>query len=103
MKPSEKLKLHYKEIVALQQQLLLHDLALFGSVARGEDTNESDVDFLVLPDPNNVFSLYIFTAKAKAILDCSVNVLSLSEKEDLTLPIYKNALKDRIELKAFSN
>ena len=41
--------LHEKrdEILALAAQHKAHNVRVFGSVARGEDTGESDVDFLV--------------------------------------------------------
>lgn len=102
MRASEKLKLHYKEIMALKTKHKLQDLAIFGSVARGEDTEKSDVDFIVIPDPENIYSLYDFCADVEEVLGFKCNVLSTQEGEDLTSPVYVNALRDRAEIIEFS-
>lgn len=48
------------EIVANREEILriaakcgLKDIKIFGSVARGEETEDSDVDFLVTSDPDS--------------------------------------------------
>lgn len=102
MRASEKLKLHYEEIMALKTKHKLQDLAIFGSVARGEDTEKSDVDFIVIPDPENVFSIYNFLFDANKVLGFKCNVLSIQEGENLTSPVYVNALRDRVEMIEFS-
>lgn len=52
MKPSEVLNTHREEI----RQLILNNKGayprIFGSVARGEDTEDSDLDILIEPTPN---------------------------------------------------
>lgn len=48
MKPSEILTLHRDEILAcFARHPKLSNLRVFGSVARGEDTENSDIDFLI--------------------------------------------------------
>lgn len=52
MRPSETLALHRQEIRKIFAQYpQLINLRVFGSVARGEDSPESDIDFLVTPLP----------------------------------------------------
>lgn len=40
-----------EELLRLGRKHRLHDLRVFGSVARGDATERSDVDLLVTPDP----------------------------------------------------
>ena len=52
MKPSEQLDLHRATLrVLFKQHKKLSDLRVFGSVATGTDTEQSDIDFLVRADP----------------------------------------------------
>lgn len=52
MKPSELLKIHRNEILfRFAKRKKLSNLRVFGSVARGEDTENSDIDFLVSTSP----------------------------------------------------
>lgn len=102
MRASEKLKLHYEEIMTLKEKHNLKDLAIFGSVARGEDTESSDVDFIIVPDPNNVYSLYNFAADAGKVLGFACNVLDFSDEGNKRLDIYNNAVNDRAEMITFS-
>jgi predicted nucleotidyltransferase len=53
MRPSQILKKHQVEILKIMHRYpMLSNLRVVGSVARGEDTEESDSDFLVDPDPD---------------------------------------------------
>lgn len=48
MKPSELLEKHRKEVFEiLKRYPMISNVRLVGSVARGDDTEESDIDFLV--------------------------------------------------------
>lgn len=49
MKPSEALKLHREDIRRVVEQCDARNPRIFGSVAHGEDTEESDLDILVDP------------------------------------------------------
>ena len=53
------------------------DLAVFGSVARGEARDDSDVDLLVQAPPGTTLSrLSAFEETLEAILGCSVDLVS---------------------------
>ncbi|CAK7022969.1 MAG: hypothetical protein DELT_02488 [Desulfovibrio sp.] len=52
MLPSELLHMHRKEVLEiLARYPMISNMRIVGSVARGEDTEESDIDFLVDTDP----------------------------------------------------
>ena len=49
MKPSDKLKTKKKEVIKLAKSYEdkgIFNIRIFGSVARGEDNEESDIDFI---------------------------------------------------------
>ena len=50
MKPSEALKLHRDEVLAIIARYPVKNPQVFGSVARGEDQEGSDLDILVEHD-----------------------------------------------------
>lgn len=52
MLTKEELRGRRDEITRLAAQYGAHDVRIFGSVARGDATEESDVDFLVRLDPD---------------------------------------------------
>lgn len=56
MKPSEALSLHRAEILEVLSRYPVENPRVFGSVARGEDHEESDIDLLVDNLPG--FSLF---------------------------------------------
>ncbi|MCV0396781.1 MAG: nucleotidyltransferase family protein [Rhizobiaceae bacterium] len=47
MRPSEALALHRDEVLAILSRYPVRNPRVFGSVARGEDTEDSDLDILV--------------------------------------------------------
>lgn len=51
MKPSQKIRQHQQKIQELAQQFGMKNLLIFGSVAKGEDTENSDLDLLVEASP----------------------------------------------------
>lgn len=61
-------------------------IALFGSVARGDETDESDVDFLVEFEPgSSLFDLMHLQDALGALLGCDVDVVStggLTDRDD---------------------
>lgn len=65
----------------LAERYGVRDLALFGSVARGEATETSDVDLLVEFDPDKITltSFLDFTDELEALLHRRVDVVSLSK------------------------
>lgn len=61
MRASQRLELHRSEILEIAkkyEQKGLCNLRVFGSVARGEDTEDSDIDFMVDVDSDLHPSLY---------------------------------------------
>jgi uncharacterized protein len=54
MKPSEALPQHRERIRRLVSEAGMTNPRVFGSVLRGEDTEESDLDILVDPAPRTV-------------------------------------------------
>lgn len=66
-----------RDVIAhLAEAANLHDVALVGSVARGEDTIDSDVDLLIsLGDGADYFDSAQFAIDVEAILHRSVDVI----------------------------
>lgn len=63
MRPSEILHAKRNEVRALAksyEEKGLHDLRVFGSVARGEDEEGSDIDFVVTPEREKQPGFYVF-------------------------------------------
>ena len=74
------------EIVALVLQHKARSIAVFGSVARGEATETSDVDFLVEFEPNSsLVDLVHLEDALRSLLGTNVDVIStgaLLERDD---------------------
>jgi predicted nucleotidyltransferase/DNA-binding XRE family transcriptional regulator len=63
-------------VLSIAEQHGVTDLQVFGSVARGEDTAESDLDLLVhLPDGAGLFAVARFKEDLEAPLRVSVDVV----------------------------
>ena len=68
---------HRAEIVALAKQHKGRTVAVFGSVARGEDHSGSDVDFLVeFERGSSLFDLMRLEDDLRELLHCPVDVVS---------------------------
>lgn len=66
--PSEALEAHIDEVRALATEHGLRNVRVFGSVARGEDSWESDIDLLVdPPDETGLRAVGIVADFAKAV------------------------------------
>ncbi len=77
------------------QQILQHNCAenirVFGSVARGEATKKSDIDFLVNFLPNaSLFDQVRITDELSSLLDCPVDVVSERALSPYLLPLILN-------------
>lgn len=71
----EELIAYRQEILALAQKYHAPNIRVFGSVARGEATAESDVDFLIDVSPEQtLFDLIRLTRSLKELLGCEVDV-----------------------------
>jgi predicted nucleotidyltransferase len=66
-----------KSILALAERYGVYDVRVFGSVARGESDEKSDVDLLVKVRPGrSLFDLGGFLMDVQDLLECKVDVLT---------------------------
>lgn len=78
LRPSEALAKHRDEVLAIIAKYPVANPRVFGSVARGEDTVESDVDILV--DKSGVLSLFDLAGmeiELQKVLESEVDVLTI--------------------------
>lgn len=84
MIPSQLLKTKHAEIMAISRQFAIENLRVFGSVAKGIDTEKSDLDILVDTTPKTtMFDLCGLQMELEELLGVKVDVLtprSLPEK-----------------------
>jgi predicted nucleotidyltransferase len=74
----------FSDIQAKRQQILTaaqhhgaHNVRIFGSVARGDNTSSSDVDFLVkLDDDRSLLDHIALIRELEELLNCKVDVVS---------------------------
>jgi hypothetical protein len=72
----QQLQEYREEILRLAQQYHSANIRVFGSVARGEATEGSDVDFLIDVTPEqDLFDLIRFTRSLTELLGCDVDVV----------------------------
>ncbi len=68
---------HRDAILALAAKHGMTDVRLFGSVARGEERPESDVDFVVRREPGtDPFLILELKRELEHLLDCKVDLLT---------------------------
>jgi len=76
-RPSTILLAHRDQVLALARSSKASNVRVFGSIARGEDTPDSDVDLLVRFDPDaSLFDLVELSDELEALLGVHVDVLS---------------------------
>ena len=77
MTRSEQIQLNREDIIRLAKRYGVTGMRVFGSVARGEDTPESDIDFLVDMEPGrSLFDLGGLLVDLENLLDCKVDVIT---------------------------
>ena len=76
MRPSERLNAHREAIRAIVALHRASNPRVFGSVARGEDTEESDIDILVDPVGMTLFDLGAILNQLTELLGVEVDVLT---------------------------
>ncbi len=77
MKKRDLVAKHREAILALAAEHGLADVRLFGSVARGDERTDSDVDFFVRRQPGtDPFLILSFKEKLTALLGCKVDVIT---------------------------
>ena len=70
---------HREEIKAIAARHHGRTVALFGSVARGDETSESDLDFLVEFEPGaSLLDLASIELELEELLGCDVDVVSVA-------------------------
>jgi predicted nucleotidyltransferase len=77
MKPSQALRVHRAAICGVIERHRGRNVRVFGSVARGEDTESSDLDLLIDPTPEtSLFDIGAMRAELRALLGVPVDVLT---------------------------
>lgn len=77
MRPSEALALHRSQIREIALKHGVRDVRVFGSTARGEDTEESDLDLLVEPDTTtSLMDIAAIRLELKQLLGLEIDVLT---------------------------
>lgn len=77
MKPSEALKLHRAAIRSVVEAHRACNARVFGSVANGSDTADSDLDILVDPTPETtLFDIGAIRHELRKLLGVPVDVLT---------------------------
>ncbi len=74
MRPSEALAKHRDEVLAIIARYPVSNPRIFGSVARGDDTEESDLDILVDDRHASTFELAGLELELEALLRSNVDV-----------------------------
>jgi uncharacterized protein len=71
----QQLALKRQAIIEIAARYGVHDLKIFGSVVREEETTDSDIDFLVKMDKGRSLLDYIgFIQELESLLECKVDV-----------------------------
>lgn len=89
MSPSEKVQARRKAVLEIAKKHGVENVRVFGSVARGEDHDQSDVDLLVtLSRKRGLLDLVGFQQDIEELLETSVDVV---EDEGLS-PFLRNRI-----------
>ncbi len=71
----EKLKAYRQDILTIAERYHAPNIRVFGSVARGEATENSDIDFLIDVSPEQtLFDLIRLTRSLSELLGCKADV-----------------------------
>lgn len=75
MRPSEALKKHREEALAIIARYPVSNPRVFGSVARGDDVEGSDIDIIVHPERKlTYFALAGLASELEALFKCKVDL-----------------------------
>lgn len=90
----EQIRVHAPELRSAFAALGAHDIRVFGSVARGEESDASDVDLLVDLEPGRgLFVLPRLQRAAEALLGCHVDVIPANgERTELVERLLREAI-----------
>lgn len=95
-RPSERVRAHRADILAAADRHALGNVRLFGSVARGEDTPDSDIDLLV--DLPASATLWTVAAAADEIGDLLGVRVDLVAPADLKADVRERVLAEAVPL-----
>jgi uncharacterized protein len=77
MKPSEALRINRAAIRRVVEAHRASNVRVFGSVAQGEDTNDSDLDILIDPTPETtLFDIGAIRHELRVLIGVPVDVLT---------------------------
>jgi hypothetical protein len=77
MTGAERIKRNRKDILRLAKRYGVTGMRVFGSTVRGEDTPESDIDFLVEMEPGrSLFDLGGLLMDLENLLGCKVDLMT---------------------------
>lgn len=77
MRPSQALDLHRERIRQIALSHRVQDIRVFGSTARGEDTEDSDLDLLVEPtSETTLLDIGAIRFELKQLLGLDIDVLT---------------------------
>ena len=79
MRPSEIFNQKRAEIRSLaENNPKIVDIYVFGSVARGEDTEESDIDFIVsISDDCTLYDLSLFSTQLQQLVSTKIDLVTV--------------------------
>lgn len=98
MKTTEEyLKILREQKGYLMQTYQITRLGIFGSVARKEQTEASDIDICFESAPIGLFTLGRLKSELESILGCSVDLLRMRKQLDGTY-IKRSIMKDLIDV-----
>jgi len=93
----ETLRIQYKdEILKIADECMAEDIRVFGSVARGDAREDSDVDFLVHMKPGSGFGIGELHWKLEELLGRRVDIISDGAK--MHPLVQKSVLQDVVKL-----
>jgi predicted nucleotidyltransferase len=77
MRPSVALETHREQVSRILARLGMSNVHVFGSVARGQDTEASDLDLIVDVQPaTSLYDLAQAEIELEALLGCKVEVMT---------------------------
>jgi len=96
MSVEEKLRNHRTEIINIAHTRGAYNLRIFGSLARGEATEKSDIDILVDLEPGRtLFDLGGLLVDLQELLDCQIDIVT---EKGLRQRIRQQVLAEAISL-----
>ncbi len=99
MKPSEALRRHRREILQIAEDARVGNVHVFGSTARGEDREDSDLDLLVdATEHTSLFDLGGMTIDLEALLTVRVDIVTSGSLS--ALPAHRRAMAAQIMAEA---